>query len=295
MSCSSSPTPALRWSPAIGLLIDLALEEDIGRGDVTTELLGEHRQGCGRVVCRVPVVACGLPLLGWLVARGAPELTARSCVSEGELAPAGSTLATLVGPAGAILRLERTALNFLMRLCGVATLTRRYVQEVAATGARVVDTRKTLPGWRVLDKYAVRVGGGGNHRADLGSGILIKDNHIAACGSTTEAVRRARAGAPHPLRIEVEVENLAQAEEALAAGAEVLLLDNMTAAQVREVSSALGGRTQLEISGGVTLQTIRAYAEAGARLISVGALTHSAPAVDLSLELEATRDEGSER
>jgi nicotinate-nucleotide pyrophosphorylase (carboxylating) len=293
MSCSSSP-PELRWSPAIGQLIDLALEEDLGRGDVTTELLGERRAGQGRVVCRVPVVACGLPLLGWLAARGTPELTARGCVGEGDLVSAGTTLATLVGPVGAILRLERTALNFLMRLCGVATLTRRYVQEVDGTGARVVDTRKTLPGWRVLDKYAVRVGGGGNHRADLGSGILIKDNHIAACGSTAEAVRRARSGAPHPLRVEVEVESLAQAEEALAAGAEVLLLDNMTPTQVREVASAVGSRALLEISGGVTLQTIRAFAEAGARLISVGALTHSAPAVDLSLELEHAA-EGSGR
>ncbi len=280
-------TAVLSWTPAIGALIDLALEEDLGRGDVTTEVLGEERAGSGAVICRVPVVVCGLPVAEWLLRRADPALVLERLLPEGADAAPGAALARVRGPVGAILRVERTLLNFLMRLSGVATLARRYVAEVAGTGARVVETRKTIPGWRVLDKYAVRVGGGFNHRPDLGSGILIKDNHIVACGGVGEAVRRARARAPHPLRVEVEVESLAAAEEALAAGAEALLLDNMSPPQVAEVVRAVGRRALLEISGGVTLATLRAFAEAGAQIISVGALTHSAPAVDLSLELDA--------
>jgi len=279
-------TSTLCWTPAIGRLIDLALDEDLAHGDITTEVTGAPGQAAGHVLCREAIVLCGLGVVGWVLERAEPELELDGEASDGMVLHAGSEVARVLGPAAAILRVERTLLNFLMRMCGVATLTRCYVEAVEGTGARVVDTRKTLPGWRVLDKYAVRVGGGGNHRAHLGSGILIKDNHIAACGSVGQAVLRARAGAPHTLRVEVEVEDMDQAEEAVVAGAELLLLDNMSPEQVQGVVHALHGRVLVEVSGGVDLSTVRAYAEAGANLISVGALTHSAPAANLALDLE---------
>jgi nicotinate-nucleotide pyrophosphorylase (carboxylating) len=195
---------------------------------------------------------------------------------------------SISGPAHALLEAERTALNFLQRLSGVATMSRRFADAVAHTRARVVDTRKTTPGFRVLEKAAVRAGGCANHRFDLGSGVLIKDNHIAACGSVTGAVLRAKARAPHPLRIEVEVDTFEQLDEALAAGADVVLLDNMSVAEVRAATERAHARGVLvEVSGGVTLESVAGYAEAGADLISVGALTHSAPAVDLGLDMLA--------
>jgi nicotinate-nucleotide pyrophosphorylase (carboxylating) len=286
MASSSSSPPPLELTPAIGRLIELALEEDLGRGDITSDLTASDERVRGRILCRVPIVACGLPLLEWIRDRSGYALGLELTAAEGAALGAGATLARIEGGARAVLGLERTWLNFLARLCGVATLTRRFVDAVAGTGTRIVDTRKTLPGWRRLDKHAVRAGGGWNHRYDLGSGILIKDNHIVACGGVGEAVRRARAWAPHGLRVEVEVESTAAALEAIDAGAELLLLDNMTPAGVREAVAAVAGRALCEVSGGVSLETVRAYAEAGAALISIGALTHSAPAVDLSLELE---------
>ncbi|MCC6748464.1 MAG: carboxylating nicotinate-nucleotide diphosphorylase [Deltaproteobacteria bacterium] len=277
-------------SPAIRQLIDLALEEDLGLGDVTTRLMGPPRPAVGQVVARQSLVVCGLPLAAWVTERAEPQLGCEALVEEGALVSPGTVLVRLRGPSDALLRVERTVLNFLQRLCGVATLTHRYVEAARGTGARIVDTRKTLPGWRALDKYAVRRGGGHNHRADLSSGILIKDNHITAAGSVAEAVRRARAGAPHTLRVEVEVESLAAAEEALGAGAEVLLLDNFTPESVREVVARVKGRALVELSGGVNLGTVRAFAESGAELISVGALTHSAPAADLAMDLLAAAE-----
>jgi nicotinate-nucleotide pyrophosphorylase (carboxylating) len=197
-------------------------------------------------------------------------------------------LAVARGPAHAVLAAERTALNFAQRLSGVATLARRYADAVAGTKARVVDTRKTTPGFRVLEKAAVVAGGCANHRFDLGSGILIKDNHIAASGSVRAAVEAAKARAPHPLRIEVEVTDLQELEQALSAGAEIVLLDNMTPAAVEVAAARAHSRGALvEVSGGITLATIADYARAGADLISVGALTHSAPAVDIGLDVRA--------
>ncbi len=276
----------LDWTPAIGQLIDLALQEDLGRGDITTDCLQLTGQCKGRIVCREPVIVCGLPLIQMVLRRSTPSLTVDLLTHEGDQVAAGAALAEISGLASELLKVERTLLNFLMRMCGVATLTRRYRDAVKHTQTRVVDTRKTLPGWRGLDKYAVHIGGGDNHRQDLGSGILIKDNHIVAHGSISEVVRQAKALAPHPLRIEIEVESLEQALTAVEAGAEILLLDNMTAAQVREVADQVAGRAMLEVSGGITLKTILSYAEAGAQIISVGALTHSAPAVDLSLDMD---------
>lgn len=286
-SSARRPALTLNLTPAVAQLIDLALQEDLGRGDVTTEVVGERGGRRGVVLCREPVVVCGLPVAGWLVQRSGEPLTLHRQADEGESIEAGATLAVLEGPSDAILRVERALLNFLMRMCGVATYTRRHVDAVAGTGARVTDTRKTLPGWRALDKYAVRAGGGHNHRHDLGSGVLIKDNHLAACdGQIALAVERARARAPHPLRVEVEVESLQDAVTAAEAGAEILLLDNMSPEQVRQVLAALPRDVLVEVSGGITLANVRAHAEAGAQVISLGALTHSAPAVDLSLDLE---------
>ena len=279
---------AADWlTPAVEQLIALALEEDLGRGDVTSEaIFGDDDQARGGViVAKEALTLCG----GAIVEAVFRRVDAR--VQVGLLHPEGTRLSPkhraieVEGPVRSLLAGERTALNFLQRLSGIATRTRKFVDAVAGTQATIVDTRKTLPGWRHLDKRAVLVGGARNHRADLGSGVLIKDNHIAAAGSVRAAVERAQSRAPHGLRVEVEVTNVAQLDEALAAEAEIVLLDNMTPAQVKEAVQRIGGRALVEVSGGVTLDTVRAYAEAGADLISVGALTHSAPAVDLSLEL----------
>jgi len=185
-----------------------------------------------------------------------------------------------------LLQGERVALNLLQRMCGIATLTARYVAAVKGTRARVVDTRKTTPGLRVLEKYAVRVGGGTNHRTGLYDGVLIKENHIAAAGGITEAVRRARSYIPHTMKVEIETETLAQVAEALAAGADIIMLDNMELAAMREAVLLIGGKALVEASGGVNLETIRGIAETGVDIISVGALTHSARAMDISMLLE---------
>jgi len=197
----------------------------------------------------------------------------------------GAAVCRVEGRTRAVLAAERPALNFLQHLSGVATLTARFVDAVKGTRAKIVDTRKTTPGWRALDKEAVRAGGGGNHRVDLAAGVLIKDNHVAACGGVKAAVERARARAPHSLRIEVEVTELGQIEDALAAGADIVLLDNFDPPKVAQAMKQIAGRALVEVSGGINLDTVRAFAEAGPDLISVGALTHSARAVDLSLEL----------
>jgi nicotinate-nucleotide pyrophosphorylase (carboxylating) len=206
--------------------------------------------------------------------------------ADGAKVAARAPVAEVMGPARALLAAERTALNFLQRLSGVATQARKFADAAAGTRARVVDTRKTTPGWRALEKAAVAAGGCANHRADLGSGILIKDNHIVVCGGIRPAVERVRARAPHPLRVEVEVTSLAGVDEALAAGAEVILCDNMETAEVAEaVDRAHAKGILVEVSGGVTLERVPELARTGVDLISVGALTHSAPAVDLALDL----------
>jgi nicotinate-nucleotide pyrophosphorylase (carboxylating) len=291
-------TPVLRGLagiPAVRRLIELALDEDLGRGDATSlAVFGNGGGGGGgpRVVAemnaREPIVVFGGEIAAAVFTMVDSSVEVEIAAPDGSHVDAGARLATVRGPAHAVLAAERTALNFAQRLSGVATLARRYVQAVAGTRARVVDTRKTTPGFRVLEKAAVAAGGCGNHRFDLGSGILIKDNHIAACGSVRAAVEAAKARAPHPLRVEVEVTNLGELEEALAAGAEVVLLDNMSAAQVEVAAARAHEKGALvEVSGGITLATIAAYARAGADLISVGALTHSAPAVDIGLDVRA--------
>lgn len=279
--------------PAVRRLIELALDEDLGRGDVTSAVT------CGigggpvhaEMNARGSIVVFGLDVAAAVFALVDPRITVERLVPDGAHVDRGAVLLVARGPAASVLAAERTALNFVQRLSGVATSSRRYADAVAGTRTRVVDTRKTTPGFRVLEKAAVLAGGCYNHRFDLGSGVLIKDNHIVACGSVTTAVERARKGAPHSLRIEVEVTNLAELEEALEAGAEVVLLDNMTPAQVETAAARAHARNVLvEVSGGITLATIADYARAGADLISVGALTHSAPAVDIGLDFRSFSD-----
>jgi len=275
-------------TPQVERLVELAIEEDLGRGDVTTDsLLLEEVSAEGRILAREELVVCGLELTEYVFARIGPELSLSILVADGEEVSAGAELILVTGPAAAMLMAERTALNFLQRLSGVATATRRYVKLVSATGAktRVVDTRKTLPGWRILDKWAVACGGGGNHRVDLGSGVLIKDNHIAACGSVWEAVKRARRLAPHTLRIEVEVSTLAQLDEALDAGADIIMLDNMDEEHLAQAVQRTDGRALLEASGNVSRDTVAAVVLTGVDLVSVGRLTHSARSVDISMEI----------
>jgi nicotinate-nucleotide pyrophosphorylase (carboxylating) len=273
-------------------LVEMALEEDLGRGDVTTNtVLLEPKAAEARLIARQDLVVCGLDLAAYVFARVDPSIQFSALVADGDDVTQGSEIAVVPGPAVGLLAAERLVLDFLMHLSGIATLTRKYVRLVTATGskAKVCDTRKTIPGWRILEKYAVGTGGGHNHRMDLGSGILIKDNHIAACGSVWEAVQRAKKLAPHNLRIEVEVRSVEELEDALEAGAEAVLLDNMTPDQLSEAVSRVDGRAVTEASGGVDLDTVAQIALSGVDLISVGRLTHSAPAADVAMELDARR------
>jgi len=276
--------------PAVRRLIELALDEDLGRGDVTSQVTVGTDGPTIRADMNVrePIVAFGVDIAAAVFAMVDSTIDVEILSPDGSRLDRGALIMTVKGPAHGVLAAERTALNFIQRLSGVATLAKRYADAVASVGAKtkVVDTRKTTPGFRVLEKAAVLAGGCGNHRFDLGSGILIKDNHIAACGSVRAAVEAAKAKAPHPLRIEVEVTNLGELDEALAAGAEIVLLDNMSPAQVEVAAARAHGRNVIvEVSGGITLATIGDYARAGADLISVGALTHSAPAVDIGLDV----------
>jgi nicotinate-nucleotide pyrophosphorylase (carboxylating) len=268
-------------------LVRLALEEDVGRGDVTTAAtIPRPGEMIATVSAREALVVAGTPIAAVvLAAAGAADAKVRVRAREGKAIARDTVLVEITTDAATALGVERVLLNFLQRMSGVATLTRRYVDAVSGTGARIVDTRKTLPGWRLLDKYAVRMGGGTNHRFGLDDGILIKDNHVVACGGIPEAVKRARAAASHLLRVEVECETLTQVDEAIAAGAEAILLDNMKTADIAAAVSRIDNRAIVEASGGMTLERVREVAETGVDLISVGALTHSAPAVDLSLDL----------
>ena len=288
---SSASTVLPPLPPSVFRLIDLALDEDLGRGDLTSEaIFGEHDQTRATLLAKSALCLSGLDVVQAVFHRVDARIVCQPLYRDGSLVRPGTPVMNVEGPVRGVLAAERTVLNFLQRLSGIATLTRKYVDSVAGTGTRLVDTRKTLPGFRFLDKRAVRHGGGHNHRADLGSGVLIKDNHIAAAGSVTAAIEAVRESAPHSVRIEVEVTTLAQISEALAAQAHVLLFDNMSPAQVKEALTLLPPRGDVrrplvELSGGITLGTLRSYAEAGADLISVGALTHSAPAADISLEV----------
>jgi nicotinate-nucleotide pyrophosphorylase (carboxylating) len=264
-----------------------ALAEDLGPGDVTTEAtVPACLQARGVFLAKQAGVLAGIEVAAECFRQVDPACVFTALKADGEAFVVGDHVATVTGPARALLGAERTALNFVQRLSGVATLTRAFVDKVAGTHARIVDTRKTTPGLRELQKAAVRAGGGGNHRFALYDGILLKDNHLAVAGGVTAAVAAARARASHMLKVEVEVTNLDELAEAIAAGADIAMLDNMSLEQMREAVAFTAGRVLLEASGGVTLQTVADIAATGVDLISVGALTHSAPAVDLSLEIE---------
>lgn len=278
--------------PSTRDLVRRALLEDVGRGDLTTSAtVPPGTRGRAVLATREDCVVAGLPLVELVLRELHAEesLRVQLRAADGQRVRAGTVLAEIAGELGPLLTGERVLLNVLQSLCGTATLTRRFVDAVAGTGVAIVDTRKTLPGLRLLQKYAVRAGGGANHRFGLDDGILIKDNHIAACGGVREAIARVRASVPFALRIEVECDRLEQVDEAVAAGAELILLDNMTPEEVREARRRVGRRARLEVSGGVTLDTARALAEAGPDLISIGRLTHSAPAVDLGLDMQTRR------
>ena len=261
-----------------------ALAEDVGEGDVTTDAtVAEDALGTADIVLREPGVVCGLGVVEAVFRALDPELRFERLVDEGATVTGSNRVARVSGPERAILTGERTALNFLGRLSGIATLTRRYVDAVSGTGAAILDTRKTTPGMRVLEKHAVATGGGRNHRFGLDDGVLVKDNHLRAAGSVAAAVERVRAATPLP--VEVECDTLDQVSDALDAGVDAILLDNMSLAELRAAVALAKGRARLEASGGVTLDTVLAIAETGVDEISVGALTHSARSLDVSLEL----------
>lgn len=268
-------------------LIRHALKEDIHTGDLTTRAcLTGPRPAKARFVAKEPFVLAGIQVAARVFTLLEPAIVFDAQMKDGARVASGDLLACVSGDASSLLQGERVALNLLQRMCGVATLTSRYVEAVAGTQARIVDTRKTTPGLRMLEKYAVRVGGGVNHRTGLYDGILIKENHIAAAGGITAAVNRTRDYIPHTLKIEVETETVEQVEEALAARADIVMLDNMDCATMRQCVGLIGGRALVEASGGVNLDTVRAIAETGVDIISVGALTHSSRAVDISMLLD---------
>ncbi len=265
-------------------IVRLALAEDVGIGDITTFLVVDSEiTARAEIMARQDMVVAGMEAAHRTFEQVDASIKFDRMVNDGDVIDSGVIMARVSGPAGSILTAERVALNFLMRLSGVATLTARFVGMVRAHNVKIVDTRKTTPGMRALEKAAVRAGGGGNHRFGLFDGVLIKDNHIAAAGSITQAVTRAKAGAPHTIKVEVEVEDLQELEEAIEAGADAVLLDNMAPAEMRKAVTIAKGRVLLEASGGVTLDTVEQAAASGVDIISIGALTHSAPAVDISL------------
>ena len=274
-------------SEELDRIVSGALDEDCGIGDLTTEsTVAADLVAEGELLAKEDLVLAGWQVLVRTFLQVCPQVSAETSFVDGDWIPLGKVIGTLRGPAAKILTAERVALNFLQRLSGIATLTRKYVDAVAGTGAVVLDTRKTTPGLRILEKYAVRAGGGRNHRFGLYDGVLIKENHIIAAGGIQEAARRARQGIDHLKRNEIEVTSLAEFCQAMDAGAEVILLDNMTVEQVNQaVARAAHSRVLLEVSGGIQLSNIRDYAQTGVHFISVGALTHSPRAVDISLEL----------
>ncbi|MDB6128722.1 MAG: nicotinate-nucleotide pyrophosphorylase, partial [Verrucomicrobia bacterium] len=271
-------------------LIDLALDEDAGLGDVTSRAIfpATHRSRA-YIAAGHDLVVCGLDVAARVFARVDPALKVQLPVRDGTRVRRGGVVLRVEGPTASLLTAERTALNFLQRLSGIATLARKFADATASSSVRIVDTRKTTPGFRALEKQAVRCGGCHNHRSSLGEHVLIKDNHIAAAGSLVRAVTLARASAPHTAKIEVEAKTLAEVRDACRARADVILLDNMSPAQIHAAVKLIAGRALVEVSGGVTLETVKDFALPGVDVISVGALTHSAPAADLSLTIISTR------
>ncbi len=282
------------WQHWVEETVNRALAEDSAWGDVTTQaLIPADAEGRASLIARSPGVLAGIEVAHLVFTMVDSSLRFGALLADGDRLQPGTRIATVDGRVSGILRGERVALNFLQRLSGIATETNRYVEAVQGTKARVVDTRKTTPGLRLLEKYAVRAGGGQNHRGHLGDGILIKDNHLAALRAAglgiRDAVELARTKAPHTLKVEVEVTSVEEALEAVEAGTDIVMLDNMGLEDMRRAVRAIGGRVLIEASGGVTLDSVKAVAETGVDLISVGALTHSVKALDISLEVEPSR------
>ncbi len=274
--------------PWLDDIVHRALLEDLGAGDVTTEATVEPAARARAVaIARCPMIACGADVFARVFYAIDPGLRVEQCVADGTAVDASESLWVVEGAARSILMGERTALNFVQHLSGISTLVRRYVAALpAGSRTRITDTRKTLPGLRALQRYAVRQGGGKNHRDCLGAAVLVKDNHIVAAGSIGAAVERARARAPHTCRIEVEVETFEQLEQALAARADIVMLDNWPLGELAAAVKRASGAALIEVSGGITLERIPELASHGVDFISVGALTHSAPAADIGLDLE---------
>jgi len=269
-------------------LVDLALEEDIGPGDITTNhLVPADQEGRGHILARQPLTVAGLEVAQYVFQRldAGARLNAH-CADGASLEP-DAIIAEVTGRMRALLTAERTALNFLQRLSGIATHVMSYTELVKGHRVKLVDTRKTTPGWRLLEKYAVRVGGAHNHRTGLFDGVLIKDNHIAACGGISEAVARIRQRTSHLVRIEIEVSTLEEVSEATAAGADVIMLDNMSVKQIQDAVAMIGDIALIEVSGGITRERLARLAETGVNLISVGGLTHAAISVDISMDIES--------
>ncbi|MBI1987061.1 MAG: carboxylating nicotinate-nucleotide diphosphorylase [Nitrospinae bacterium] len=274
-------------TPQTQELIRMALMEDLGSGDITTEnTVSPEARARGVIRAKAPLVLAGLEVARAVFSALDPQVAFRGFARDGEVLEAGTGIAEVEGSAQSLLKGERLALNFLQQLSGIATLTAECVRRIQGTKAQILDTRKTTPGWRHLEKYAVRMGGGTNHRYSLGHGILIKDNHIALAGGLAEAVERARRGCPPLMKIEVEVQTLAQVEEALRVGAEMIMLDNMACKEMEQAVRYVAGRALVEASGGISLESLEAVARTGVDFISLGRLTHSAPAVDISLKYE---------
>jgi nicotinate-nucleotide pyrophosphorylase (carboxylating) len=267
--------------------IERFLQEDIGSGDLTSEaILTPDQGGTAEFVAKGSFVVCGIETVAALVFKTQnPAIAVVSASRDKTTASPGDILLTATGPVLDLLKAERVALNLVQRLSGIATLTARFVEKVKPLPVRILDTRKTTPGLRMLEKYAVRVGGGQNHRFNLADGVLIKDNHIRACVTIKNAVARMREKIPHTMKIEVEAATVEQVRECLSCAVDIIMLDNMAPAMMREAVKFVGGRAQLEASGGVTLDNVRQVAETGVDFISVGALTHSAPACDISMRL----------
>jgi nicotinate-nucleotide pyrophosphorylase (carboxylating) len=277
----------------IDRIVDIALEEDLSQGDITTEaLISEDDHGRAYIFAQSEGILAGLSIACKVFQKVDRNLKVTELYSDGDRVRSGDRLAVVEGSYAGILRAERTALNFVQRLSGIATETARYVAEVSKTEAIIKDTRKTTPGMRLLEKYAVEIGGGRNHRLNLGSGIIIKDNHLAVISGRAvrikDAVRIARDRFPEGIQIEIEVESLMQAKEALDAGADVIMMDNMGIEEMREVVKTARGSAMTEASGGINLSNVADVAETGVDFISIGAITHSAEALDISLEMETT-------
>ena len=262
------------------------LREDLEHGDITTDaIFSDQETATVTIRARESLVAAGMePVAARVFQLLDSRINVADVMPDGKKVSAGEVLMTVNGSVRSLLRGERVALNLIQRLCGIATLTRQYVDAVQGLKARIVDTRKTTPGLRILEKYAVRVGGGKNHRYSLSDGVLIKDNHIAACGSIHQAVKRARATVPHTIAIEVETDTLEQVRECLDCGVQIIMLDNMDLGTMRQAVGMINGSALVEASGGVNLDTVRGIAATGVDIISVGALTHSARACDIGLD-----------